>query len=226
MTAESTRPTPSTTPAAAQDATITPEEEKKEKQPLARITKLTHESLLKSAAVVYPRHSRAEILEIAIQALLGEPQPIVHLRLYDPVRQLEAAALLAETHEFIENKTRAITRARLADKDEQAAASEAIKDLRKAADEVRDQVKEIAADAKQAKAIVAAATQHIAGAAAAIQRLRSEGQRIGKSLAMAKLGKDEKAIGELKAQLDSCAMEHNAVVRLVKILTPTEGAAP
>ncbi len=217
--------TPATTPPATTAAT--PQKTKKENpSPLTRITKLTQTTLLKAAAVVYQRHTQAEIIEIALEALLGHPQPIIHCALYDPARQLENAAKLAEIQEFITDKARAITRARLGDKGDQAAACEAIKDLRISVEELRSQIKEIAADAQQAKIIINAAGQHLAGATAAAERIQRLANATEGALAQAKSKNETKVVEEQTARLTASKAEYRAVTSLIKILRKTEETQP
>lgn len=235
MTTPATTPpgTPPAAPAATPPATLTATTSdgksattKKEKVPLTRITKLTHDSLLKAAAVVYPRHNQAEIIEIALQALLGEPQPIIHCQLYDPAHQLENAAKLVEVHEYITNKARVITRATLADKGDQAAAGEAIKELRVGAEELRTQIKEIAADARQAKIIINAARQHIAGATALAKSVKRVGKEMQAAIEQGKLKNDAKLVEEQTSRFAAVKAQHHALVSLIKILIKTEETQP
>jgi hypothetical protein len=156
------------------DAANSPLTEKggKEKQRMSRITAKTQDTLLVTAAALYPRHSHAELLEKGLEVLLGNPQPIVYFCAQDPDLQIQSAAILADFAQQIENKAKAITRAKFADPEAQREARTAVKELLVVISNIRSSIKAMSEDAKQFQKLVEALALSLPVGKSAAKRLR------------------------------------------------------
>lgn len=200
-------------------------EEKKERQRMARVTARTQDILLKAAEATYPRHSQAEIIEKALEALLGTTQPYYKFLLQDPELQIQIAAILAEFALNMENKVKAITRARFGDVDDRNAARQAVIDLLALKDAIRDAVKEIMEDALQMRKTVETVARSLAGAEKGVTRLQERGKQL-EQLAADRTGKGDNAAAK-KFQDEAVAVraEANAITAIINVLAAGRSSA-
>lgn len=198
----------------------------KDKQRMARVTAKTQDTLLKNAAALYPRHSHAELIERALEALIGNPQPILYFRLQDPHLQMQLAALLAGFEQHLENKAKAITRARFNDANDQNAARKATQEILALTDEIRSAIKGISEDASQVRKLVDALSRLLPAANAIAVRLRESAALRTKDAASFESAGD---LGKAKHQSDFAAKlsgEANTVEEIVRHLTSQKTSPP
>jgi hypothetical protein len=198
----------------------------KAKQRMSRVTAHTQDVLLKNAAALYPRHSHAELIERALEALIGNPQPILYFRLQDPHLQMQLAALLAGFEQQLENKAKAITRARFNDANDQNAARKATQEILALTDEIRSAIKEISEDASQVRKLVDSLSRLLPAASAIAARLRESAALRTKNAASLESAGD---LGKAKHQTDLAAKlsgEANTVEQIVRHLTSQKTPSP
>jgi hypothetical protein len=199
------------------------ESSEKEKQRMSRVTAKTQDVLLKNAASLYPRHSHAELIEKALEALMGNPQPIVYFCAQDPEIQLQTAATFAAFEQRIENNAKAITRAKFADPKDQETGREAAKALLVLKDDIRRAIKKICEDANQFQKLVKTISPILPIAKPAIKRWRDFIEQIKKgAAAFRSKGEQAKADAQDEYARD-ILRETTALDEIVRFLTATEG---
>jgi hypothetical protein len=198
----------------------------KEKQRMSRVTAKTQHVLLKNAEALYPRHSHAELIEKGLEALMGNPQPIVYFCAQDPELQLQVAAILAEFGQQIENKAKAITRAKFSDPNDQKEARSATKGIIAVTDEIRSAIKGISEDANQIQKLVGPLSRLLPAANVLAARLRGAAALKTKDAANSESAGD---VGKAKKDSEFAAQligEAKTVEEIVRHLTSQKSWPP
>ncbi|MEY2508803.1 MAG: hypothetical protein QOH01_3132 [Verrucomicrobiota bacterium] len=195
----------------------------KGKQRMARITAKTLDSLLPNAAASYPRHSHAELIEKGLEALMGNPQPIVYFCAQDPEIQIQTAATLAAFEQRIENNAKAITRAKFADAKDQEAGREAAKALLVLKDDIRKSVKGISEDANQFRNLVATLSPLLPIAEQGLKRWLDFVQDIKKREAAYRSNGEQARADAQNEFAQQILKETSALQEIMRALTPADG---